>query len=83
MKSHKLPGQGRPACGTITLMAHDEMIGTAEAAAICGVPGRTFWGWVATGKLAPATRLSPRGPMLFRRSDIEKYAAARRQKAAS
>jgi predicted site-specific integrase-resolvase len=54
----------------------DELIGSAEAERILGVNRATISRWVKDNKLNTAMKLPGlRGPMLFRRSDVERLAA--------
>jgi len=69
---------------------HSDLIPTAQAAEILGIDVSTLSRWVTIGYLAPAMRTSPRGAMLFNRTEIKKFAktdraiaARNRSKAAS
>jgi predicted site-specific integrase-resolvase len=55
-----------------------DLIGTTEACQILSVDKSTLSRWVKFGSVAPAKRLSERGPMLFDRAAIERLAAERK-----
>lgn len=58
-------------------MNQDDLIGTAEAAAILGVDKATVTRWAQDGRLTVAGRVgtSLNAAMLFRRSDVERVKA--------
>lgn len=59
-------------------MPTGELIGTSEAARLCGVERSTFFRWVQLGKISPAQRMpGATGAMLFDRSDVEAFLQAR------
>lgn len=61
-----------------------KLIGTTEAAQICGVERSTFFRWVQLGRVPVAQRLPGRtGALLFDRAEVEKLAATITDKAAS
>ena len=49
-----------------------DLVSTEEASRILGIDRSTLSRWVQLGKIHPAMRLSPRGPMLFKRRDVIK-----------
>ena len=49
-----------------------DLITTEEASRILGIDRSTLTRWVQLGKIHPAMRLSPRGPMLFKRNAVVK-----------
>lgn len=58
--------------------AGDELLNTADAADVAKVDRSTFTRWVSAGRIDPVARgKGISGPMFFRRSDVERLAAAR------
>ena len=56
-------------------MTPDELIGTAEAAAIIGVERSTLSHWIAKGRITPAMKLpGTTGALLFTRAEAERVA---------
>ena len=54
-----------------------DLIGSAEAAAILGVTIKTVTRWVARGTLVAAFKLAgPRGAYIFNRADVEAVRSA-------
>lgn len=57
-------------------MSDEAFLTSTEAGAILGCSGRTVVRMVQAGKLRSATKVNgPKGPYLFRRSDLEQVAA--------
>lgn len=55
------------------------LIGTTEAAEICGVERSTFFRWAQLGRVPVAQRLAgPNGALLFDREVVEAHAKARK-----
>lgn len=49
-----------------------DLIGTTEAADICGVDRATFFKWVQQGRIYAAAKLGPNtSPLVFHRSHVE------------
>jgi len=61
-------------------MLQDDLIGSSEACQILGIKRSTLSRWASEDlkpearKLTPAQRLSPRGPVLWKRSEVEALA---------
>lgn len=59
-------------------MARDDLIGTTEAARMCGVDRTTFFRWVQLGKIAYEVKMpGDTGAMLFDPAAVARLAAAR------
>ena len=54
-------------------MHKPDLIGSAEAAEVCGVDRATFNRWVVAGEIEPAVAMPGRtGARMFERADVER-----------
>ena len=71
-------------CAMLCNMSSDtELIGSTEASRVLKRHPATLSRWVADGKLTPVGRLSDAGAFVFRRADVETFAAELHNEAAS